>query len=846
MNTYKRFLLLAAIVVFGFQFVAQAQTKSPKEFLGYEIGQRFTPHHRIVAYMEHVAATNPHVALKYYGESYEHRPLLAVFVSSPKNIEQLEQIRQDNLRRAGMLAGKTTTSVPIIWMSYNVHGNEAVGSETALMTLWALIDPANQESKKWLENSLVVIDPCLNPDGHSRYVNWYEQKVHRILQPDPQSLEHSEPWPGGRPNHYLFDLNRDWAWQTQKESQERNKLYNEWMPQVHVDFHEQGVNSPYFFAPAAEPVHEYVTPFQREFQSIIGRNNAKYFDKEAWLYFTREQFDLFYPSYGDTWPTFNGAIGMTYEQGGSGRAGLGILTALGDTLTLYDRIIHHHTSGMSTIEMTQQHGKRLLDEFEKYFKSHESNPKGKYKTFVVKAGNNEARLNALKTLLDRNGIKYEHAKSQSGIQGYAYFTGKNATFNVSEKDLIVSAYQPKSVLVQTLFDPNPALIDSNTYDITSWALPYAYGLEGFAVESKIDGNGKTAAPAIVNQLDPQALAYVAPWNATVHARFLSALLQQNIRVRYATQDFVVSGQSFKAGSLIIGREGNQSQKDLAGTLKKLGDQFGVKLASVTTGYMDRGYDFGSSGVRAITAPKVALIGGSGVSSLNLGEIWHYFEQELEYPLTMLDQQQLNSADLGQYNVIILPSGGYQSLGESGFQKLTSWVSSGGRLIAFESAVSALVGKGGLGISRYLTDEEKRAADKQNEKDANEQLLAPYADRGRGRIANSIAGAIYEVKVDDTHPIAFGTEGRYFTIKNSASRFAYLKNGVNAGVIPNDKMLRSGFEGFKAKRSIANSLVFGVEQRGRGQVIYFPDNPLFRGFWESGKQLVNNALFLVGQ
>ena len=843
---FDRLFFIVCFMLAGFSAFPQNTTKSPKEFFGYELGERFTSHHRMVAYAEHVAATNDRVQLQYYGESYEHRPLLALFVSSPQNIGRLEQIRTDNLKRAGVLEGSPSTQVPIIWMSYNVHGNEAVATETALMTLWALIDPANPQSKQWLDNSLVVIDPCLNPDGHSRYVNWYNQKANLIMQPDPQSTEHSEPWPGGRPNHYLYDLNRDWAWQVQKESQERNHLYNQWLPQVHVDFHEQGVNSPYFFAPAAEPVHEYVTSFQREFQGIIGRNNAKYFDSEAWLYFTREVFDLFYPSYGDTWPTFNGAVGMTYEQGGSGRAGLGILTALGDTLTLHERIIHHHTSGMSTIEMTQQHSQRLLEEFEKFFKGHAANPKGKFKTYVVRAGHSPARLEALKTLLDRNDIRYGQTRTRSGLQGFAYFSGKQETFSVSENDLVISAYQPKSVLVQTLFDPDPALSDSMTYDITSWALPYAYGLEGFALETRLDVEAGKSAEAARNQLAKEALAYVSPWNATLHARFLSDLLKENIRVRFATKDFVVSGQEFKAGSLIIGREGNLQHKDFAGLLTKIGNRHGVLLASVTTGYMDKGNDFGSSGVRAITAPKVALIGGSGVSSLNFGELWHYFEQDLQYPLSVLDQQQLSNADLGHYNVIILPSGGYQSLGESGFQKLSSWVASGGKLIAFESAISSLMGKSGFGISRYLTDDEKKAADRLDEKESTADLLTAFDERSRQRISNTVSGAVFQVKVDDTHPLGFGTDGHYFTLKNGSGRYSYLKNGVNAGVIPSMENHRSGFIGFKAKRAVPESLVFGLEQRGRGQIIYFVDNPIFRGFWESGKQLINNALFLVGQ
>lgn len=840
--------MVFCLLAIGVNVLAQNQTKSPQEFFGYEFGDRFTPHHRLVAYVEHVAATNPYVTLQYYGESYEHRPLLALFVSSPANMDRLEQIRSDNLRRAGLLEGAPETEVPIIWMSYNVHGNEAVASETALMTLWALIDPANQESKTWLENSLVVIDPCLNPDGHNRYVGWYEQKSNLIMQPDPQSTEHFEPWPGGRPNHYLYDLNRDWAWQVQKESQERNHFYNQWLPQVHVDFHEQGINSPYFFAPAAEPIHEFVTPFQREFQSIIGRNNAKYFDEQAWLYFTREVFDLFYPSYGDTWPTFNGAIGMTYEQAGSGRAGLGILTALGDTLTLRDRILHHHTAGMSSIEATQMHGKRLLDEFSNYFKGHSANPVGKYRSYVIKAGNSPARLEALKTLLDRNGIQYGSASARSGLQGFAYFSGKNESFAVEEGDLVVSAHQPKSVLVQTLFEPNPVLSDSVTYDITSWALPYAYALPAFALESRLEVavSSPSQTTAVDNQAVPGVLAYVAPWNATIHGRFLSELLQEKIRVRYAAKGFEVAGKSFGAGALIIAREGNLQHKDLDAKIINIANKHGVKLDPVSTGYMDSGKDFGSSDVRAITAPKVALIGGSGVSSLNFGEIWHYFEQELGYPLSILDLQRFNSADLGTYNVIILPSGSYQSLGDSGFQKLSSWVSAGGKLIAFDTAISSLVGKSGFNISTYLTDDEKKNADRLRETESTTDLLAPFGDRNRSRISSSASGAIYQLQVDDTHPLGFGTGGHYFTLKNNATRYAYLKSGVNVGVIPTDDYHRSGFIGHLAKRGVPQSMVLGVENRGRGSIVYLTDNPIFRGFWESGKLIVNNALFFVGQ
>ncbi|SEL42580.1 M14 family metallopeptidase [Parapedobacter koreensis] len=824
-----------------------AQTQSPREFLGYEIGARFTPHHRVVAYFEHVAATNKDVKLVSYGTSNEWRPLIAAFVSSSANMANLETIRKDNLKRAGLESGEATTRVPITWLSYNVHGNEAVSCETAMKTLWELVNPANTETKKWLENTVVVIDPCLNPDGQERYVNWYNQKVNRRLQPDPQSLEHAEPWPGGRPNHYLFDLNRDWAWQVQRETQARISLYNQWMPQVHVDFHEQGINAPYYFAPAAEPVHAFVSDFQRSFQETVGRNNARYFDENAWLYFTREVFDLFYPSYGDSWPMFNGAIGMTYEQGGSGRAGLGVLTALGDTLTLAERISHHYTSGMATIETVSNNAGKLIDEYANYFNESRSNPKGQYKAYVIKAGNSPERLLALKKLLDRNGIQYGEASSRSGLKGFDYFSGKTASFALESGDVVVSAYQPKSVLAQTLFEPNPALSDSVTYDITSWALPYAYGLQAYALETRLDVTAATPIAAFEpNHPTGKPLAYIAPWTSVAHARFAAALLNAGIRIRYADHAFTLGGKNFPSGSLIIPRTGNEKRSDFADKVIQLANDHQIHIEGVTTGYVDTGKDFGSGAVRPIQAPKVALIAGDGTSSLSVGEVWHFFEQELDYPLSILEPQQLSSADLSAYNTIILPSGNYGAWGDAATKKLEAWIRAGGKVIAIEGAVGFFSGRDGFGLSAYLNEDERKAAEKKREQEAAEERIADFQARERAEIAHSVSGAVFEVKVDATYPLGFGTEGKYYTLKNNGRRYAYLKEGINVGIIPDLNYYRTGFVGAKVKEAVGESLVFGVEHVGRGQVIYLVDNPLFRGFWENGKLIFSNALFMVGQ
>lgn len=835
------YTLVLALLVVG---TSLAQ-KSPDEFLGYKAGERFTPHHRVVDYFEHLASTLPNVDLVYYGESVEHRPLFVAIVSSPENMQNLEQIRTDNLKRTGLLEGSPSTKVAINWMQYNVHGNEAVATEAAMMTFWEAANPNNSESKSWLQNQVLIVDPCANPDGKERYTVWYNQKGNKILQPDPQSTEHSEPWPGGRPNHYLMDLNRDWAWQTQVETEQRIKLYHEWMPHLFVDYHEQGINDPFYFAPAAKPVHEQVSPFQHEFQEIYGKNTAAKFDANNWQYFTKERFDLLYPSYGDTYPMYNGAIGMTIEKGGSGRAGLGMLNALGDTVTLEERIIHQHAAGISAVEVTSRNAERLADEFANYFKNNRANPRAKYKSFVIKGEGNDDRLKALLTLLDKNKITYGFAGNRSGLRGLDYNTGKSASFSTTEKDIIVNAYQVKSVLTQVLFEPEAILEDSITYDITSWALPFAYGLQAYALETRLDAAKPYVKSAFEkNVVNGTPLAYIAPWNATIHAKFLAALLKEGIRARVTEFAFEINGESYPAGTILLMRNGNQYVADYDKKIVDLANKFEITLATSNSSYVDKGKDFGSSDVKVIKAPRVAVVGGSGTSSLNFGEIWYFFEQELDYPISILEADMLGRFDLSKYDVLILPSGNYLNGGN--FTKVMDWVRAGGKAIAIEGSVGMFADKEGFSLSRFDTDEEKKAQQKTDAEFQKSARIEPYQDRERMGISTTAAGAIFEVKMDQTHPLSFGIGQNYYTLKNNGRRYAYLTNGVNAGIIPSLDHYRFGFIGNKLKPQMNQSMVYGMENQGRGQIVYMVDNPMFRSFWESGKLIMANAIFFVGQ
>jgi hypothetical protein len=440
----KKLYLSFIFLTFAALSFAQ-QIQSPSEFLGYKLGSQFTPHSRIVEYFRYIAEVSKNVKLMQYGNTNEARPLLAMFIASDENITRLDEIRQHNLWLAGQSdTNPAVKNAPVIvWLSYNVHGNEPSSSEAAMQALFDMLDPSNTRTKPWLNNTLVVIDPCLNPDGRERYINFYRSVAGAVPNADPAAREHNEPWPGGRINHYYYDLNRDWAWQTQKETRARVALFNQWLPEVHVDFHEQGYNSPYYFAPAAEPFHHDITAWQREFQTIIGKNNAKYFDQNGWLYYTREVYDLLYPSYGDTYPIYNGSIGMTYEQGGIG-AGLAVAMGSGDTLTLTKRIAHHLSNSLSTVEIASMNADKALDEFKKYFDNSRANPPGDYKTYVIKDGNAD-NMSLLGQLLKRNGIKYGYGVKAKAI-GYNYVSGKDEEVDIDANDMVISAYQPKAIL----------------------------------------------------------------------------------------------------------------------------------------------------------------------------------------------------------------------------------------------------------------------------------------------------------------------------------------------------------------------------------------------------------------
>ncbi|GAB4247259.1 MAG: M14 family metallopeptidase [Ekhidna sp.] len=824
-----------------FPFLLIAQLKSPEDYLGYELGEKFTRHHQVVDYYTYISESSEKVTLKQYGNTYENRPLVLAYVSTPENLANLEQIREDNLKRAGIVDGTPSTNVAIVWLSYNVHGNESSSTEASLKTLHELARE-NSDKENWLENTVVIIDPCVNPDGRDRYVNFYWQYGAVPYNPAMDALEHQEEWPGGRANHYLFDLNRDWAWQTQIETQQRLREYNLWLPHVHVDFHEQSHNSPYYFAPAAKPYHELITQFQRDFQVEIGKNHAKYFDDNNWFYFTKQRFDLLYPSYGDTYPTYNGAIGMTYEQGGGGRAGLGIINQEGDTLTLKDRLLHHHTTGLSTIEIASKNADRLLSQFSSFFGN---NAGLKYKSFVLKYDGNSDKFNAIKAWFDDQGIEYGASASAKSLRGYEYSTGRTTGFSVDRNDLVISMDQPKATLAHILLEPKTKLEDSVTYDITAWGVPYAYGVEAYATETLLSVTPQEPPAFEPNDIPQKVYAFINKWNSMDDARFLAALLKENIKVRFTKRRMIFQGETFDRGSLIITARDNKRVSDFESKVVRMANMMQRKLSVVSSGFMDAGPDIGSSDVRYLDPPRIAAIGYEGTSSLSFGAFWHFMEQDLNYPVTILASDYLRRVDLSEYDVLVMPDGWYSNFGEGEMKKIMDWVANGGKLIAIRGAINKLKDSDYSSLRTHADDDAKNEFESKEEERSELAKMVPYEELERDYMKRNTPGAIYKVKMDNTNPLAYGYSETYYTLKTSSGRAAYL-DGNNVGVIRSTSDLMSGFSGQYALQDVAESLVFGVESKGRGQIVHIIDDPLFRSFWQNGKLLIVNAMFFVGQ
>lgn len=836
-------LIVTAFMSFGVH--GQMSITSPADFLGYQLGDKFTPHHQVARYTERLHQELKVSELISYGTTAEGRPLQLLVMSHPQNMKELASFKMQHLSRVQGGSGiEKWDDVALVWLSYNVHGNEAVCTEAALEVMHKIAEDVADE-EDWLKHVIVLVDPCLNPDGHDRYTNWFNQYASLTPNADPLAYEHDEPWPGGRPNHYLFDLNRDWAWQTQSESQMRSQVYHEWMPHVHCDYHEMGYNSPYYFAPAAEPFHESITDWQRAFQEEIGNATAQDFDARGQLYYTRESFDLLYPSYGDTYPIYNGSIGMTYEQGGSGSAGVLVLQNSGDSLSLDQRIENHVSSSFEALFTSARLSSALVNQMAEFFEMNRTKPWGRFHAYHIPINDhNISRARQLTTFLERHEIECEAVKMDQRIsEAWEYGTGQKRTIIAKKGDLLINAHQTHSGILNVLFDPDPVLTDSLTYDITTWSIPYAYGLPTYGLKSM------PMAQSWTNEHELRDLESAYGWavqrNGINDSRFTAQAMNAGIRLRTNAEPILYDDVSLNRGSLLILKADQSafSEEKLMNQLQRLSEACDVELIPLVGGHSQSGPDMGSDDVWLLKPPRVACLSGESVSSLGAGESWWHFEQELDYPITMLNNHMSTPEEWKAYDVLIIPSGWYESANEEWLAELSAWIQDGGRAIAISSALNLFADRAEWGLQRFDDDTQKMEA---NDRRAEERKLdrsEPFGNRNRNRAKRTGDGSIYAISLDLSHPLAWGySDSPYYTLRSSNRRYAALENDWNVGTYGKNPEAVSGFVGSRANLDLGGSLVFGVVSMGQGSITYLADNPLFRGFWENGKLLFDNAVF----
>ena len=833
-------LALVVAVMAPSSLVSQAPP-SPADVLGYDIGVEFTDVAQINRYMNILADASDLVSVHSYGSSVEGRPLIQVVIASTAHRARMEEILAMNAELVDPETSEAraeeiiSTNPVVAYLSYGVHGGERSSSEAAIWTAWDLASGSSAVAGV-LDNVVVVIDPAVNPDGRDRFVNHYRQSRGITPNPNGQSREHDEPWPGSRVNHYLFDLNRDWAWMTQQETRARLATWDKWNPQVHVDFHEMGANSSYFFFPPAKPVNPIFPSHTHEWARRFGEGNAAAFDREGWLYYTGDRFDLFYPGYGDSWPSLLGGIGMTYEQAGGG--GLTYERSDGTFLTLADGATHHRVAGQATLRTASEGRAEFLGSYAEF---HRNVDVGVSDILLV-PGDDPDRSSALVKHLRAQGIEVERASRGFRADAQAH-KGFSPRRDFPSGTYLVRARQARGRLAGALLEPEHLLHGSSSYDITSWSLPYAYGVEAHTLQDPPDAGWATFVETPIEAPRGESASGAYGYLMTPGfdaARPLSAFLAAGGRVHALVDTFTHNGRHYPNGTFFFPREKNEE-------LDKLIRDAGLAgmVTPVFTGLTEGGLDLGTDNVGQVKLPKIAIFGGEGTSSGGFGTNWYFMEQTLGLPFDMLNLSSLGRVDLDDYDVIIAPQGGRGGggAGQQVMESLQEWVRAGGTLIA--------VGGTAMSIGSTMAEIERRTAlDEDDDEDRDERLAAALMEaeeRDEERWQNAVPGTVLKVKLDPKHYLSFGASADHLTdemfVLSRGSSFEPDEGFQSAAYFPEGLERISGVISDENIERLDRSSWLIQQRMGQGSLILFADDPLFRMFWYSGLQVYFNALVL---
>ncbi|MDR9416844.1 MAG: M14 family metallopeptidase [Gracilimonas sp.] len=825
----------------------QTNVTSPQEYLGYELGMEYTFHHKVMNYFELLSDQSGKLSFYKYGETYEGRDLNYAVITTEENMSSIEEIRQNNLELANNPESSSIEGKPVVvWLSYNVHGNEPSSSEAAMQTAYRLVAATDQETQNWLENTVVIIDPMINPDGRDRYVYWYKSSRANILNIEANDLEHDEIWPGGRTNHYWFDLNRDWVWLVHPESQGRIAVYQEWMPQVHMDFHEQGFNNNYFAMPGTTPRNKELPEAYEGWSDTFGRGLIEEFDKAGINYATRESFDFFYPGYGSSYPSVMGGIGMLAEQGGHSRGGRAVETDDGYVITLRQRVFDHYTNGVSIVKTASENKNGLLSYFQKAMS--QSSQKGNTAAYILPNNEKDYTYDVINMLLQHN-IEIEQASEDfSQRNSFSYWDGTSSTKNFSKGDFIIKTDQSRHLFINTLFRRQMDIEDSVMYDMATWSVPMAYNLEAAWTTRQVGvaTTPVTEAPSYPNDLENAGAqyAYVINWEQRHAPKALTKLWEMEYNVRSAGRYFTYLGKRFSEGSLIVlvGRN-YEKRAQIQADMRTIAEETNVIIEGFDTGRMDSGMDLASSDSEPVQKPKVALMIDSPFSSYTSGQLWFLFDQWTEFGIDRIRSGSFNRIDLAEYNVILMPGswGGLDDVwSESQLESLKSWVRQGGVLIGTEGSGSWLT-KGQSGFTSVELFEEQ-------DKDStaiDEKAYTKYADREDVFGLDRIPGSAFKAYIDNTNPLAFGLPDRLYSLKFGDNGLVPSTDFQTVGYyVKEGEVLASGYASEENQEEAKGMAFAAVDNMGSGKVVFLLDNTQYRMFWVGPSRMVQNAVMLL--
>ncbi len=799
---------------------------TPESIIGHQVGKWHITHDKLVQYMKALAASSDRITIEDRGKTFEDRPLLLLTITSPENHQDIDNIRNNHVALTENGASSLNTSgMPIVvYQGFSIHGNEPSGSNASLLAAYHLAASQSQDVKDLLDNTVILFDPSFNPDGLQRFAYWANVNKSKNLNADPNDREYDEVWPGGRTNHYWFDMNRDWLPVQLPESRARIKSFHKWMPNILTDHHEMGTNASFFFQPGIPSRTHPLTPkMNQQLTKEIGNYHAKAMDKIGSLYYTEESFDDFYYGKGSTFPDINGGIGILFEQASSRGH---IQESANGVLTFPFTIRNQLTAALSTLEAAKSLRVKILDYQRSFFNDarSEASRQGN-KAVVFGSEKDAARTYHLAEILKRHKIKFHEVNEDFTSNGKRFKKGYS---------YIVPKNQKNTRLLDAMFDVRTTFTDSLFYDVSAWTFSHAFNVDYSDIASTANaGDVVTELKHKTGGADKSNYAYLMEWHEYYTPSTLYHILKKGIRAKVAMKQFSLNGKQYDYGTIMVPAQNQKLNSDqLHSFLNDLAKETHVQFDAVGTGLTPQGIDLGSSNFRALVFPKIALLVGEGISSYDAGEIWHLFDQRFNITVTKLNADNVGRADLSKYTTIIVPNS-WSGLGDSQTKKVEEWVRTGGTLIAYRGAVNWLKNK------KLLDFETKKSEVKAKD--------VTFEQKGDFNGAQVIGGAIFEAEIDRSHPINFGyTNDKIALFRNNTIFIKPDKDSYDNPIKYTKNPLLSGYISKPKLDSLAGTVPFKVGRKGRGRVIAFTDNTNFRAFWYGTNKLLMNAIFFSKQ